>query len=70
MKLILAVSVAVNVALLVIMFALKSGYAEQAQASYKVATKAYTDQVAKTVKAQNDFIQKGNLIWQRCLSRC
>ena len=64
MKLILAVSVAVNVALLVIMFALKSGYAEQAQASYKVATKAYTDQVAKTVKAQNDFIQKGNLIWQ------
>jgi len=64
MKIILAFSVAVNVALLVIMFALKSGYAEQAQASYKVATKAYTDQVAKTVNAQNEFIKKGNLVWQ------
>ena len=64
MKIILAFSVTVNVALLVIMFALKSGYAEQAQASYKVATKAYTDQVAKTVNAQNEFIKKGNLVWQ------
>ena len=64
MKLILAASIALNVALVVIMLVLKSDYKEQAQVSYGAATKAYTDKVSQVVKAQNDFIKSGNNIWQ------
>lgn len=64
MKLILAVSVAVNIALIVIMLVLKNGYKDQAQEAYKVSTKTYTDQVASVVNAQNTFIKTGNALWQ------
>ena len=40
MKLILAVSIVVNIALIVIMLVLKNGYKEQAQVAYKAATTA------------------------------
>ena len=62
MKLILAVSIVVNIALIVIMLVLKNGYKEQAQVAYKAATTAYTNQVSKVVNAQNAFIKNGNLI--------
>ncbi|MFA6623015.1 MAG: hypothetical protein WCS54_02785 [Fibrobacteraceae bacterium] len=64
MKIILGVSIAVNVVLIVLMFTLKSGYKEQAQKAVSVSTKAYTDQVAKVVNAQNTFISTSNMIWQ------
>lgn len=64
MKLILAVSIVVNIALIVIMLVLKNGYKEQAQVAYKAATTAYTNQVSKVVNAQNAFIKNGNLLWQ------
>lgn len=64
MKLLLAVSIALNVALVVIMLIIKSDYKEQAQVSYKAATTAYTDQVSKVVNAQNAYITTGNRLWQ------
>lgn len=64
MKIILAVSVAVNVALIAVMLQLKSGYEEQAQASYKAATTSYTESVKSVLNAQNAYIQGSNAIWQ------
>lgn len=64
MKLVLAASVALNIVLIVVMMVLKSGYQEQAQASYKAETKAYTDQTSQVVNAQNEFIRNGNKLWQ------
>lgn len=64
MKLILVASIALNVALVVIMLIIKSDYKEQAQVSYGKATKAYTDEVSQVVKSQNEFIANGNRIWQ------
>lgn len=64
MKMVLIASIALNVALVVTMLVLKSDYKEQAQVSYKQATKAYTDEVSQVVSAQNDFIRTGNRIWQ------
>ena len=64
MKIVLGVSVAVNVVLIVLMFTLKSGYKEQALKAVSTSTKSYTDQVAKVVNAQNTFISTTNMIWQ------
>lgn len=64
MKLVLAASVALNVVLIVVMMVLKSGYKEQAQASFAAESKAYTDQTSQIVNAQNEFITNGNKIWQ------
>ena len=63
-KIILGVSVVVNIVLVILMLTLKSGYKEQAQTAVSVSTKAYTEQVAKVVNAQNTFISMSNMIWQ------
>lgn len=64
MKIVLGISVVLNVALLVVLLSLKEGYKQQAQDSVKISTKFYTENVAKVVNAQNDFITNGNKIWQ------
>jgi len=60
MKIIIAVSIVVNVILVIVMMTLKQGYKEQAQQSVAVSTKAYTDEVARVVNAQNAFIATSN----------
>lgn len=64
MKIIIAISIVINVILIIVMMTLKQGYMEQAQSVVASSTKAYTDQVAKVVNSQNEFIAKSNAIWQ------
>jgi len=56
MKIIIAISIVINVILIIVMMTLKQGYMEQAQSVVASSTKAYTDQVAKVVNSQNEFI--------------
>jgi hypothetical protein len=64
MKIIFISNVVVMIALIVIMLTLKDGYKTQALTVVRQSTKAYTDEVNKTLFAQGQFVDEWNLVWE------
>ncbi|HOG69474.1 MAG TPA: hypothetical protein PK366_08850, partial [Fibrobacteraceae bacterium] len=46
------------------MLTLKDGYKTQALTVVRQSTKAYTDEVNKTLFAQGQFVDEWNLVWE------
>ena len=64
MKIIFIGNLLVMIALIVIMLTLKDGYKTQALTVVRESTKAYTDEVNKSLFAQGQFVDEWNLIWE------
>lgn len=64
MKIIFIGNLLVMIALIVIMLTLKDGYKTQALKVVRESTKAYTDEVNKSLFAQGQFVDEWNLIWE------
>ncbi|MDR1759891.1 MAG: hypothetical protein LBR60_05120 [Fibrobacter sp.] len=63
MKILLVVNIVVIVGLLVIMFAMKSGYAEQAKVAVSTQTRTYTDGVQQVSFEQDRFVEEWSMLW-------